>query len=192
MVLLLVRHAMPTASAQSPPESWHLTPEGRADAAELLSTLPPQARLYASDEPKAWETLGGPSDVTRDARFNEVIRIGEPWEGNFQLLRRQYVDGVSHPGWEPQATAAARFQAGVLAVLEEAADSDRPAVIATHGMVMTTWLVSRGAVMHSVAGDFWADLRFPDCLIVDTALPSVRRYLRRVPTEIVTARVSGR
>jgi broad specificity phosphatase PhoE len=167
---------MPTATREVPPESWHLSAEGRAAADALSRTLPPHALLYASDEPKAWETLGGSSSVTRDRRFNEVIRVGEPWEGNFRELRRQYVEGVGHSGWEPYAMAAERFEAGVSAVLKEAAVSERPAVIATHGMVMTTWLVSRGAVLQSAAGDFWSDLRFPDCLIVDSHGLSVRRY----------------
>lgn len=114
--------------------------------------------------------------MTRDRRFNEIIRVGEPWEDNFREVRRQYVEGVGHSGWEPHATAADRFEAGVSSVLKEAAVSDPPAVIATHGMVMTTWLVSRGAVSQSAAGDFWSDLRFPDCLIVDTDELSVRRY----------------
>ena len=156
---------MPMASPESPPGSWHLSAEGRAAASALSGVLPARARLVSSDEPKAWETLGGSSEVTRDSRFNEIIRLGKPWEGNFRELRRLYLEGAAHPGWEPPADAAERFEAGVSDALHE--QDDGPTVIATHGMVMTTWLVSRGAVAQSAAAGFWSDLRFPDCFILE-------------------------
>jgi broad specificity phosphatase PhoE len=169
--LLLVRHAMPAATPEAPPETWPLNPEGLAAARRLRSRLPVGARWCSSAEPKAWQTLGGTDEVALDARFNEVSRVGEPWQDNFRQLRRAYVEGVQHPGWEPHQDAADRFDAGVRDALSEAAG--RPVVIATHGMVMTRWLVSRGLVPADRAGPFWTDLRFPDCLAVTDG--SVRR-----------------
>jgi hypothetical protein len=43
-------------------------------------------------------------------------------------------------------------------------------------MTMTVWLVSRGAVGKCDAGDFWADLLFPDCFLVGRDGDSVQRY----------------
>lgn len=171
LMLLLVRHAMPAATPDAPPDTWPLSPEGRAAAADLRAALPEAARLFSSAEPKAWQTLGGGDSVVRDPRFNEVSRVGEPWEGGFRELRRAYVDGAQHPGWEPHREVADRFDAGVRAAL--AAAGGAPAVIATHGMALTCWLVSRGAVDGDAAGEFWAGLRFPDCLLVEPT--SVRR-----------------
>lgn len=170
-MLLLVRHAMPAATPEAPPESWPLSPGGLAAARDLRSTLPAGVRFFSSAEPKAWQTLGGGDDVVRDPRFNEVTRVGEPWEGGFRQLRRAYVEGVEHAGWEARRDVAARFEAGVADARQDA--GDRPVVVATHGMAMTGWLVSRGLVAPEAAGDFWADLRFPDCLLVGER--SVRR-----------------
>lgn len=177
-VLYLVRHAMPIVCAAVPPETWHLSPQGRAAASALMRTLPPEPRLFSSDEPKAWETVGGSEGVTRDPRFREVTRPREEWEGNYLELRRRYVAGTPHPGWERQADAAERFRTGVAAIEhDELADgNERPVVIATHGMVLTTWLVSVGAVRQSKAAQFWSDLRFPDCLVVVPSEKTVRRY----------------
>lgn len=102
--------------------------------------------------------------MTRDPRFNEVGRGGEPWGGNFLELRREYVDGHAHPGWEPHDLAAERFDAGVADFQRLAAG--RPVAIATHGMILTAWLVSRGVMAAGGAGDFWSSLRFPDCIEV--------------------------
>jgi broad specificity phosphatase PhoE len=143
-------------------------------AAGLLSVLPSGSRLISSAERKAWETLGGSPDVLRDARFNEINRVDEPWEGNFRELRRLYVEGLTHPGWEPRADAGARFEAGVTDALQ--LDDRCPVVIATHGMVLTTWLVSRGVVELADAGGFWSDLRFPDCFHLAADGSSLIRY----------------
>jgi broad specificity phosphatase PhoE len=162
IVLILVRHAMPAVSADRPPHTWGLSEEGRAAAQTLVASLPVGALLASSAEPKAWETLGGAgSGIRRDDRFSEVGRVGEPWDDDFGERRRRYVEGADHPGWERQAGVAARFEAGVVELLGEA--SGRPVVLATHGMVLTVWLVSRGVVEAGAAGDFWSGLRFPDC-----------------------------
>jgi hypothetical protein len=44
-------------------------------------------------------------------------------------------------------------------------------------MAMTTWLVSSGVFDQGQAGDFWADLRFPDCHLVDLDTQTVNRHL---------------
>ncbi|HYO31776.1 MAG TPA: histidine phosphatase family protein [Nocardioidaceae bacterium] len=174
--LLVVRHAMPLVSPTTPPNTWHLSAEGRAAARALRHTLPRDARLFSSSEPKAWQTLGGSTQVARDDRFNEVSRPAEPWDGDYKELRRRYVASATQPGWEPPADAASRFQAGVSAATSGQHATDVPTVIATHGMVLTVWLVSIGAVPRQSAARFWSDLRFPDCLLVDLASRRVRTY----------------
>lgn len=47
----------------------------------------------------------------------------------------------------------------VAVVAQQAMAGERPMVVATHGMMMTTWLVSIGAVVSGRAGDFCTDLR---------------------------------
>lgn len=174
-MLLIVRHAMPVPSPDVPADEWRLSGEGRAAARGLMSRLPLGARMVSSDEHKAWETLNGNvNGVVRDARFNEISRVGEPWGQDVRRQRRLYVEGMAPAGWESQVDAAKRFEAGVAHALQEAEES--PTVIATHGMVMTVWLVSRGAVSQTGAGDFWSGLGFPDCISVGPDGSSWRRF----------------
>jgi broad specificity phosphatase PhoE len=169
MRLLLVRHAMPAYGRNVPPDLWPLSAEGRAEAARL--DLPAAAHLVASDEPKAWQTLTPSGPVTRDRRFGEIHRVGEPWDGPYRELRRAYVDGADHPGWEARADVAARFDRAVEDQLVRAAD--RVLVVCSHGMAMTVWLTARIGLTEP--GAFWAGLRFPDVLAVDLSRGTVAR-----------------
>lgn len=174
-MLLFVRHAMPLAAEATPPDEWALNADGQVAAHQLRAWLPGGSHLAASCERKAWETVGGTdSDVQRDARFNEVTRAAEHWGGDFLRLRRLYAEGARHPGWESQQHAAQRFHNGVVALQDR--HGERPIVIGTHGMVLTNWLVSIGAVARTDAAGFWSDLRYPDCIEVDRVRASWRRY----------------
>jgi broad specificity phosphatase PhoE len=165
--LLLVRHAMPDASADTPPGEWQLTEAGAAQAAGLRCRLPAGALLVASTEVKAIETIAA---AHTDDRFDEVRR-DEPFGGDFRARRRAYVAGAVPPGWEPHAEVAGRFDAGVRHWRTVA--GDRPLVVASHGMAMTIWLTAAATVADP--GAFWAALRFPDLLMVDLGESTVTR-----------------
>ncbi|GAB2869968.1 hypothetical protein GCM10027176_84570 [Actinoallomurus bryophytorum] len=168
-MLILVRHAMPAFGPDVPPHEWPLSEEGRAAARRLTARLPPDAHLVASEERKAWQTLGGGENVVRDGRFNEVGRV-EPQGGDFRRLRRMYVEGVDHAGWEPRPEVVRRFEEGIAEHLTGA--GGRPLLVATHGMAMTVWLTARLALADP--GGFWEDLRFPDAHLVDMDGGTVR------------------
>ena len=124
--------------------------------------------MASSPERKAVETLRLACDVDSDDsirldhRFGEVHRA-EPVEADFRSRRFAWVSGrldERHRGWETPAEAADRFQAGL-----DALDGD--VLIATHGMIMTAWLVAHGAVdAGDPAGAYWSRLTLPD--IIDT------------------------
>jgi len=165
-----VRHAAPTVSGSAPPGAWPLSPAGRAAARDLR--LPAGTHAVASDERKAAETLAlalGVADVPSDPRFGEVRRPPEPVTPGFRAVRRAWVEGAldgRHDGWETPAGAARRFGD---AVREHAAGRDL--VVATHGMVLTSWLVALGRVPTGPpAGTFWAELGLPDVVPVDLDL----------------------
>jgi broad specificity phosphatase PhoE len=164
---------MPDASPDIAPSEWPLSVDGVRAAALLCAGLPRDARLIASTEPKAWQTLGGGDDVARDVRFREVDRPVEPWSSDFRARRAEYVAGARHPGWEPQDEVAARFAAAVEAHIGGGA---RHVVVASHGMAMTVWLLALGAVGESEAEAFWRGLRFPDAQLVDVEARTVRRW----------------
>jgi broad specificity phosphatase PhoE len=81
------------------------------------------------------------------------------------------VEGADHADWEPRAEVAKRVDAGITEHLALA--GGRPLVVATHGMAMTVWVKTRLGLES--AGDFWADLRFPDAHLVDLGAGTVER-----------------
>jgi hypothetical protein len=168
-VLVLVRHAMPAFGPDVPAQGWMLSDEGRAEAAGLVPVLPAGALIVASAEPKAYQTVEPAGPVVSDERFNEVRRDGEPWESNYRELRRAYVEGENHPGWEPRAAVAERFDSGI----KDHLTAGRPLVVASHGMAMTVWLGERIGLPDP--GDFWARLRFPDAHAVDLQRRTITR-----------------
>jgi broad specificity phosphatase PhoE len=169
-MLILVRHAMPAYGPEVPPDRWELSDDGRDAACRLAAVLPAGALLAASAEIKAWQTLERLGAVVRDQRFNEVSRT-EPWEGNYRELRRAYVDGADHAGWEARGHVLERFGAAVSDHLS-AADGG-PVIIATHGMAMTIWLAATIGLPDP--GGFWSDLQFPDAHRVDLAAGTLTR-----------------
>jgi broad specificity phosphatase PhoE len=173
-VLILVRHAMPAFGPDLPPHEWELSEAGRAAAAALARLLPAGARLVGSNEPKAWQTLEPAGAVVRDPRFNEVSRVGEPWDGEFRELRRGYVTGIDHDGWESRDEVAWRFDAGITEQL--AAAGAGALVVASHGMAMTVWLTARIGLADP--GGLWAALSFPDAREIDLAAGTIRRLAR--------------
>jgi len=172
--VIAVRHAAPQVSDDVPPHAWPLSPTGRAAARALR--LPGRTAVVASDERKAVETLTlalGVAAVPTDRRFAEVRRPVEPVSPGFREARRAWVEGRldgRHDRWESPADAAARFDAGVRARagITGAPDSTHDIVVATHGMVLTAWLVATGHVAPGArAGAFWSELRLPDVVAVD-------------------------
>ena len=163
---------MPQIDPATDPATWPLGPEGRAAARRLGRRLPSGAFLVASDEPKAWQTLApaGERGVLRDPRLREVRRT-EQFNGDFRRLRRSYVSGADIPGWEPRREVVHRFAAAIGAATERAARRD--VVAASHGMAITVWLAATLALADPSA--FWADLSFPDVLVVDLEAATVTR-----------------
>ncbi len=167
---MLVRHAEPAVSARDDPRLWPLSTSGREAAGQLYDHLPRSGRWLSSGERKAYETLLYAGHrrihVQKDPRFDEVRR-DEPFDHDFKIRRLAWVEGrldERHTGWESPEEAAKRFE---LAVREHAADSEA-LVVATHGMVLTAWLVhGRRWLPPLEAGSFWEQMRFPEVIRVD-------------------------
>jgi len=157
---------MPVHGPDVPARDWHLSPDGRAAARALCARLPAGARLIASSEPKAIQTLEPAERPVTDARFDEIGRI-EAYADDFRTARRAYVEGADHADWEPRDDVVRRFAAGV------AVHSADHVVIATHGMAMTLWLTA--SVGLADPGEFWATLTFPDAYVVDLPGRSLSR-----------------
>lgn len=169
---MLIRHAEPEASPSLDPAQWPLSSAGRRGARQLRrGVLLDGARWVSSEERKAVQTLQCLSPqrqgtIIEDGRFNEVRRE-EPFDGDFRSRRLAWVEGKldgRHARWETRHEATSRFDAAVRTY----ARSGERLVIASHGMIMTAWLVSQGLVgAGEDAGRFWRSLRFPDLIDVD-------------------------
>lgn len=170
MTLVLVRHAEPAVSPRQNPRLWPLSTSGREAARQLHAHLPRSGRWLSSTERKAYATLLYAGHhrihVHKDARFDEVQR-DEPFDHDFKIRRLAWIQGrldERHVDWESPEEAAKRFQ---LAVSEHAAAAEA-LVVATHGMVLTAWLVhGRQWLPPAKAGSFWEQMRFPQVIRVD-------------------------
>lgn len=172
--MLLVRHAMPVATADLPPDRWVLSDDGCRAAEQLRGRLPTDAAVVSSPETKAVSTLALALDVPSaairtDQRLAEVNRPGEPFDDDAAERRGCWVEGrpdVRHTGWETPAAAAARFSAALAELNAERV------VVGAHGMIATAWLISIGHLRPgAVAGGFWRTLGFP--AVVEVSLDRI-------------------
>ena len=157
---------MPDTDPSVAPEHWPLGEEAREAARRLAGSLPAEPLVLASEETRAMHTAnelvavrGG--SVRVDGRIGEARRPGR-WLDDYRARAFRYVSGQTYVGWEPHETVARRFDACVRAGLRARADA--PLVIVSHGLALTLWLQSVGAV--SDVGAFWLELRFPDAFRV--------------------------
>lgn len=165
--VILVRHGAPRVDPTRAPADWELSDEGLVAAGALSSRLPRHATFASSAEPKAVATLRAATGTRPavDGRFGEVLRPVEPMSEDFRTVRRAWVSDAldwRHTGWERPPDAARRFADGLDAL------AGGTIVVATHGMVLTAWLVSVGEVRPgAAAADFWSELALPDVVEVD-------------------------
>jgi broad specificity phosphatase PhoE len=164
--VVLVRHAMPETDRFRAADLWHLGAKGRAAARQLARALPAGPLVLTSHEPKAVQTAEEISAV----RSGEVVvhagvreaRRPPGWDERYRERARRYVGGQHYIGWEPQEAVVRRFDAAVHAGLD--ARGDAPLVIVDHGLALTLWLQSVGAVAD--VESFWSGLAFPDAWTV--------------------------
>lgn len=165
--VILLRHAAPDVHRDQQPSKWPLSAAGRSAAVGIGGFLPKEPALASSPEVKAVQTLAAaacvdPVAIQVDVRFGEVARPGEPFDDDHRSRRLAWVTGrldERHATWEQPEEAAVRFQAGLDAV------EGGIVVVASHGMVIASWLRTVGYVGPGEdVGRLWSNLRFPDLL----------------------------
>ena len=182
--VLLVRHAMPVVDRAVPADRWRLGGHGRCAAQRLSAVIPNEPFAVTSDEPKARETAeaalaacGG--GQIRDTRVGET---GRPhlWHDDFAEVACSYLAGRRHQGWEPPDAVASRFDAAVTDAVRVSGGAS--VVVFTHGLALTLWLQSIGAVKD--APRFWSELTLPDVWRVTVITRHGRLVARGSPMRI--------
>ncbi|WP_114854779.1 histidine phosphatase family protein [Brachybacterium sp. YJGR34] len=172
---------MPVPDPSAAPTDWPLSESGRAAAIALRDRVPEEIQVLSSPEVKAVETaVLVTGRVPRlDARFGEVTRPGEPFDEAVRDRRRAWVGDrhdERHRGWETPHEAGRRFGDA----LSEHPGEDL--LVATHGMVMTSWLASIGLLLRGEeAAAFWEALTFPDLVGVEVSATGARIIGHGVP-----------
>jgi len=184
--LVLVRHAQPIVVSSQPSDSWPIDSEGK-EALKVLAlflSVDLGTTIWSSTETKAQETAAEIAKtfslkVQSDARLCEVRR---PWmedPQDYTEVATRLLAGERIADWEDRKAAQTRISEAI-EDLRESHDGEY-LVAVTHGLVMTLYLESIGAIDARSRGpvdpiEFWSNLGFPDAWRID--LP--RGWLDRI------------
>ena len=180
--VILVRHAMPEVTPGLASRLWPLSEAAKEDCVLLAHALPGvlAPTILTSDERKACETatvigMRRGLDVVVDERLREVDRP-QTWDDDYRSLVMRYLGGEPLAGWEPQASAMARFEAAIMEADERLGPVPGDLVVSNHGIALSLWLASVAAIDLV---PFWRALTFPDAWRWDPAMGEVRRQFER-------------
>jgi broad specificity phosphatase PhoE len=172
--LVIIRHAEPLVSGDTPGAQWRLTREGKDNARVLggrVMERSPISLVWTSPERKARETAE-PAFPSVPTRVREQLsEVEKPWYPTTDELRRavaSYVSGEIVEGWERREDVIARLDL----LQADIGPGERLAVV-SHGVLLTIWLDHVGTLEDPFA--FWSDLRTPDAWEVDLERKSLER-----------------
>lgn len=165
--LILIKHSEPAIDPGAPPNSWHLSEEGRRRSTTLATRLEPYMPevVLTSEEPKATETAQIVSDwlglkVIAHPRLHEHDRTGAPFgtQEDFERTASIFFESPGELVWgnETAEQARERFSGAIDDILERY-PCDTVAVVA-HGTVITLFVTQYAEVE---AFGFWKRLGLP-------------------------------
>lgn len=149
--LILIKHSEPAIDPGAPPNSWHLSEEGRRRSTTLATRLEPYMPevVLTSEEPKATETAQIVSDwlglkVIAHPRLHEHDRTSAPFgtQEDFERTASIFFESPGELVWgnETAEQARERFSGAIDDILERY-PCDTVAVVA-HGTVSRSSLLS--------------------------------------------------
>jgi broad specificity phosphatase PhoE len=171
--VLLVRHAEPFMSGETPGANWPLTERGRSEASALgtgLSEWPP-AVIWTSPVRRARETAALTFPFVAAEVWSLLSEVKKPWSASSDEHARavvKYLRGEVVAGWEHRAAVIAR-----IAQLKLAFESFDSLVLVSHGLFITTWLDHEVGINDPYL--FWSNLRMPDAWELDLDEKSFHR-----------------
>ena len=173
--VVLIRHAEPHMTGETPGAGWPLTEKGRNDATALGTSLAGRctgAIVLTSPERRARETaaLALPL-VVADVR-DELSEVKKPWYASADEHTNavsEYLKGEVVEGWERREDLFSR-----IAQLKSDTES---LVLVSHGLLLTTWLDHELGLNDPLS--FWSNLRMPDAWVADFGDKSLERIVAR-------------
>lgn len=185
--LVLIRHAQPDVQPEVPAHRWALSPEGRAQSAQLAERLAPLniARIVTSVERKALETgqivaerLGVVWSEAGDLHEHErdVSDYFDSREAFLDHVRRLFAEPQALVfGRETGAAAADRFARAVEVVMGNGPAMQSTAIV-THGTVLALYYAR---ITGQDPYPFWSELGFPGYIVIDWPARTLRQIVAR-------------
>jgi broad specificity phosphatase PhoE len=189
--LVLIRHAQPDVHPEVPAREWGLSPEGKAQAAQLAELLAPFniAHVVGSEERKALETayiLAFHLRTTCAAAdgLHEHERDVADYFDSREAFRERVRQLFAEPdrlvfGQETATAASDRFARAVEAVMHDGPARQNTAIV-THGTVMSLYVAR---ITGQDPYTFWSELGFPGYVVVDWPARTLRQTVAR-PLEV--------
>jgi len=170
---------MPAIDERLPASAWHLSKEGRDKCKALsryLSKYFP-AKIYSSEEPKAFETAQlSTSNYTKDQiitdwRLNEHYRESYKFQNQIKFEAHvkeffEFPDKIIF-GEETADQAFTRFKE-VIDEIQSKRNPAYPALVFSHGTVISLWVAR---TMHIGPFPLWKKLTLPSYIAVKPNYP---------------------
>ncbi|QEE17898.1 histidine phosphatase family protein [Promethearchaeum syntrophicum] len=171
MKIYLLRHASTQYNSKKSPSEWHLSPEGKQQAENIVkqNLIPQVDKIICSSELKTHSTIKPYSDfyhlpINKDLRFNEVGSTHLPIDIKlFQQFRRQcFNDFDMHLPFNDNESfrdAYNRFQSGIADYIKSAHNS---ILIVSHGCILSIFFAMLNKISDN--GELiyknWQNLQF--------------------------------
>lgn len=172
--LILIKHAAPRIEPGLPPDTWELSEEGRAKAADLAGRLRAYelGAMVTSEEPKAAQTgrivaealaikaITAPDLHEHDRSNVPHMRTGE-FISHVEVFFRKPDERVL--GLESADEALGRFESALRRVIEEQRAHDTIGVVA-HGTVIALLIAARNPQHNGFAT--WRQMKLPSYAVL--------------------------
>jgi broad specificity phosphatase PhoE len=172
--VVLIRHAEPLMTEDTPGAEWPLTEKGRKDASALgtrLAGRSTSAIVVTSPERRACETAALSLPLVVAEIRDQLSEVEKPWYASADDHANavaKYLRGETIEGWERREDVISR-----IARLKADFGFSKSLVFVSHGLLLTTWIDYEIGLSDPLS--FWSDLRMPDAWVVDFEDKSLER-----------------
>ena len=177
-LLVMIRHAEPLMTGDTPGAEWPLTEKGRNDATVLGRSLAGRftsAIVLTSPERRARETAALAFPLVVAGVRDQLSEVKKPWYASANEHTNavaKYLKGEVVEGWDRREDVISR-----IGQLKSHFGSSESLVLVSHGLLLTTWLDHQIGLNDPLS--FWSNLRMPDAWVADFGARSLKRIVAR-------------